>query len=141
LGVVDSHDASAVADAVTVLLCTGEISFAASRSRARRAASLANAGKATESQSATYKVKGFTCVTCAVGLEVMLRQQRGRHQGQRQLSRSKVTIGFDKNLTSEKALKGFIVSADFPWPDIRACCATHARGVNMEIQPIACEER
>src|SRR5882672_4911434 len=34
-------------------------------------ASLASAAQPTENQSVTYKVNGFTCVTCAVGLEVM----------------------------------------------------------------------
>ena len=36
-------------------------------------ANLARPAEAKENRSVTYRVKGFTCVTCAVGLEVMLR--------------------------------------------------------------------
>ena len=32
---------------------------------------------ADESKSVTFRVKGFTCITCAVGLEVMLRARIG----------------------------------------------------------------
>ena len=76
-------------------------------------ASLANAGKATENQSLTFKVDGFTCVTCAVGLEVMLRQQNGVTRSTASYPERRVTIGFDKNLTSEKALFRFIVERGF----------------------------
>jgi copper chaperone CopZ len=76
-------------------------------------ASLASAAQARENQSVTYKVKGFTCVTCAVGLEVMLRQQKGVTRANASYPERTVAIGFDKNLTSEKALKGFIVECGF----------------------------
>ena len=59
-----------------------------SRDHCRSAgANLARPAEAKENRSVTYRVKGFTCVTCAVGLEVMLRQQKRRHAGERQLSR------------------------------------------------------
>jgi copper chaperone CopZ len=76
-------------------------------------ASLARPVQPKENQSVTYKVKGFTCVTCAVGLEVMLRRQKGVTRANASYPESKVAIGFDKNLTSEKALKAFIVECGF----------------------------
>ena len=66
-----------------------------------------------ENQSVSYKVTGFTCVTCAVGLEVMLRQQKGVVRASASYPEKKVAIGFDNGLTSEKALKGFIAECGF----------------------------
>jgi hypothetical protein len=40
----------------------------------------------TEKQTVAYAVKGFTCITCATGLEVMLCRQKGV-AGQRELCR------------------------------------------------------
>jgi copper chaperone CopZ len=76
-------------------------------------ASAANAAAANETRSVTYKVKGFTCVTCAVGLEVMLRQQKGVARANASYPESKVVIGFDGHLTTEKALKDFIADCGF----------------------------
>lgn len=75
--------------------------------------SIADAGAAKENRSVTYKVKGFTCVTCAVGLEVMLRQQKGVTRANASYPERRVAIGFDANLTSEKALQDFIASCGF----------------------------
>lgn len=66
-----------------------------------------------ENQSVTYKVKGFTCVTCATGLEVMLMQQPGVARARASYPDATVVIGFDKNLISETALKEFIASCGF----------------------------
>ena len=82
-------------------------------SRNRRAgASLAGPAEAKENRSVTYGVKGFTCVTCAVGLEVMLRQQKGVTRANASYRENKVVIGF-ANLTTEKALKDFIAGCGF----------------------------
>jgi hypothetical protein len=39
--------------------------------------SIAGAAAATENRTVVYKVNGFTCIACAVGLEVMLRGLKG----------------------------------------------------------------
>jgi copper chaperone CopZ len=76
-------------------------------------ASLSSAAQAKENRSVTYKVQGFTCVTCAVGLEVMLRREKGVTRADASYKENKVVIGFDADLTSEKALKSFIVECGF----------------------------
>jgi hypothetical protein len=45
----------------------------------RVACAVAAAGPAAarETKSVTYRIEGFTCVTCAVGLDTMLRDQKG----------------------------------------------------------------
>jgi len=68
---------------------------------------------ARETTSVAYKVKGFTCITCAVGLEVMLRQQKGVTRAKASYPQNSVVIGFDGKLTSEKTLKEFIAGCGF----------------------------
>jgi Cu+-exporting ATPase len=74
---------------------------------------MAGAAAATENRSAVYKVNGFTCITCAVGLEVMLRGLKGVTRANASYPEIKVSIGFDSNLASEKELKEFIASCGF----------------------------
>jgi hypothetical protein len=59
------------------------------------------------------ETQGFTCVTCAVGLKVMLRGLKGVTRAKASYPQANVAIGFDANLTSEKALKDFIANCGF----------------------------
>jgi copper chaperone len=68
---------------------------------------------ARENRGVTYHVKKFTCITCAVGLETMLLQQKGVSRVSASYSEAKVVIGFDRNLTSEKNLREFIAACGF----------------------------
>lgn len=79
------------------------------------AASISAAAAATprEDRSVVYKVNGFTCVTCAVGLEVMLRGTPGVTRANASYAERKVAIGFDSHLTTEKQLREFISSCGF----------------------------
>ena len=61
-----------------------------------------------ETRSVTYQVKGFTCITCAVGLEVMLRGLNGVTRANASYPENNVVIGFDEHVTNDKALKEFI---------------------------------
>ena len=66
-----------------------------------------------ENAQVVYDVKGFTCVTCATGLEVMLRDQRGVIRAAASYPDGKVEIGFDRNMISEAKLMEFIASCGF----------------------------
>ena len=66
-----------------------------------------------ETRSITYEVKGFSCITCATGLEVMLRQQKGVARANASYPEGRVVIGFDEALVSEDKLKSFIVECGF----------------------------
>jgi len=68
---------------------------------------------ANENRNVSYGVSGFTCVTCAVGLEVMLRQQKGVTRASASYPAARVVIGFDQNLTSDESLRQFIASCGF----------------------------
>jgi copper chaperone CopZ len=77
------------------------------------AAGVALGAGPTENRSVAYKVKGFTCVTCAVGLEVMLRGLKGVTRAKASYPEAKVEIGFDGGFTSEKVIKEFIEKCGF----------------------------
>ncbi len=77
-----------------------------------------------ENESVRYAVRGFTCVTCATGLEVMLRKQKGVVRARANYPEATVVIGFDRNLTSEQALNEFIAGCGFSSHLSGSCCAT-----------------
>ncbi len=60
-----------------------------------------------------WRVCGFTCITCAVGLEVMLRGQKGVKSAQASYPNATVTIQFHPELVSEAALRSFITDIGF----------------------------
>ena len=61
----------------------------------------------------TYRVRGFSCITCAVGLEVMLRQKKGVARVQASYPKATVFIEFDPGLVTEASLKEFIAEMGF----------------------------
>ena len=60
-----------------------------------------------------WNIKGFTCVACAVGLEVMLRRQKGVARARANYEESRVEIAFRPSVISETALRGFIQNTGF----------------------------
>ena len=72
-------------------------------------------GKAApkETQSVSYDVKGFTCVTCATGLEVTLLREKGVTRASAGYPEGRVVIGFDEHYTSEEALREIITGCGF----------------------------
>lgn len=69
--------------------------------------------EAAESRKVTYRIKGFTCVTCAVGLDTLLRQQKGVLQSESSYPEAKSVIVFDPAAITEKELKAFIAEMGF----------------------------
>jgi copper chaperone CopZ len=68
---------------------------------------------AKETKTVTYKVKGFTCVTCAVGLETMLGQQKGVQWVKAAYPEAVVVIRYDPSSVNEPELRGFISELGF----------------------------
>lgn len=66
-----------------------------------------------QAKTVTYHVKGFTCVTCAVGLETLLRRQKGITRAAASYPSGVVHIDFDPALVSEKMLKSYIAEMGF----------------------------
>jgi copper chaperone CopZ len=91
------------------------------RRRFIQLATLAGAGgmttiatlEASETRTAKYRVRGFTCITCAVGLETLLKQQKGVAWAKASYPDASVAIGYDPAKVTENALKGYIAEMGF----------------------------
>ncbi len=68
---------------------------------------------AEKGQTAILHVKGFSCITCATGLNTMLGQEKGIISSKSTYPEGKVTVTFDPRQTSEKAIIDFIASLGF----------------------------
>jgi len=64
-------------------------------------------------KTVTYVVKGFSCVTCAVGLDTMLQKQKGIIGSKSTYPEGIVKIQFDPQEVTEKALQEFISEMGF----------------------------
>lgn len=71
----------------------------------------AAAAKPAPAARVVYMVKGFTCITCAVGLEVVLRGIKGISEAKATYPEGKVTVGYDPALQSEEKIRAFIDKA------------------------------
>lgn len=67
--------------------------------------------KAAPARTVTFQVTGFTCITCAIGLEVVLKGFRGVATATAAYPAGKVVVGFDPALTSEETIRAFINKA------------------------------
>lgn len=66
-----------------------------------------------ENASVTWTVKGFTCVTCAIGLQTILEQYKGIARVKAAYPSGKVEIGFDSNEIAPTEIKRLIEDAGF----------------------------
>ncbi len=64
-------------------------------------------------QTVTYRIKGFTCITCAVGLDTMLERTSGVVWSRSSYQESTSTICFQPDLITEKTLKESISEMGF----------------------------
>jgi copper chaperone CopZ len=72
--------------------------------------------EAVSAQAATtviYRVKGFTCITCATGLDTLLSRQKGVASSRSNYPEGKSTVTFDPKQTSEQAIVAFITELGF----------------------------
>ena len=56
------------------------------------------------SEVVTYRVKGFSCVTCATGLDTMLGQQKGVASSKSTYPEGIVKVAFDPEVISKKQI-------------------------------------
>ncbi len=68
---------------------------------------------ATEKETVTFHVTGYTCITCAVGLESLLRQEKGVAWAKANYSEANVAIKFDPKEVTQDSLKTYIASIGF----------------------------
>jgi copper chaperone CopZ len=69
---------------------------------------------ATEStRTATYQVKGFSCITCATGLDTMLTRQKGIKSSKSTYPAGVVTVCFNPDRITEERIVAFIAELGF----------------------------
>lgn len=71
------------------------------------------ATEAGETRTLTYRVKGFSCITCAVGLDTMLAQHKGIVRSKSTYPEGIVIVDFHPSLITEGAIKSFISDMGF----------------------------
>jgi len=75
--------------------------------------SLASLEAMAETRTVTWVVKGFSCITCATGLDTMLGQQKGITSSRSTYPEGKVTVAFNPDQTTEQAIVKFITDLGF----------------------------
>jgi copper chaperone CopZ len=71
------------------------------------------AAAADAGTTVTFHVKGFSCITCATGLDTMLSREKGILSSKSTYPEGKVTVSFDPKRTSDKAIVEFITDLGF----------------------------
>ena len=70
-------------------------------------------GSVNGRQSVTWRVSGFTCITCAVGLETVLSRNTGVLQVHAKYPEGTVRIEYDPGKISARGLKEAIAEMGF----------------------------
>ncbi|WP_158944759.1 heavy-metal-associated domain-containing protein [Granulicella sp. S190] len=68
---------------------------------------------ALEKKTAAYKVAGFTCITCAVGLETLLQREHGIAAAKATYPEAILTVTYDPRTISEAAIVEVVESLGF----------------------------
>jgi Cu+-exporting ATPase len=71
------------------------------------------AASAAATRTVIFQVKGFTCITCATGLDTLLGQQKGVASSKSTYPEGKATITFDPKQISEQSIIAFIADLGF----------------------------
>ena len=95
----------------TLTGATGVASFGAIE--ALRGESEPSAPDSKSTKTVTWHVKGFTCITCAVGLETMLRREKGVVAANATYPQGMVTIQYHPDRVSQDALRSTITDLGF----------------------------
>ena len=64
-------------------------------------------------RSVTFRVKGFSCPTCGVGLDTMLCQKKGIISSKSTYPEGKVRVSFNSDKITESAVEAFIADMGF----------------------------
>lgn len=67
----------------------------------------------TARKSLVLQVKGFTCITCATGLDTLLGREKGIIASHSTYPEGKVTVNYNPESSSEEAIRKFISELGF----------------------------
>jgi len=68
---------------------------------------------AAKTKTVTYRIQGFTCVTCAVGLDTLLKDQKGIVRSKSSWPERTAVIEYNPDLITEEKIKEFIQELGF----------------------------
>jgi len=68
---------------------------------------------AAKSKIVTYRIEGFSCITCAVGLDSMLKDQKGIVRSKSSYPERTAVIEYNPDLTNETQIKAYIQELGF----------------------------
>jgi copper chaperone CopZ len=74
---------------------------------------MAKTAASAAAKTAVFQVKGFSCITCAVGLDTMYSRTKGVFSSQSTYPEGKVTVRFDPSAINESAVRAVITDAGF----------------------------
>ena len=72
-----------------------------------------SAAEAGETRTVIYHVKGFSCITCAVGLDTLLSRQKGIVRSHSTYPEGVVSIDFQPSVITENSIKSSISEMGF----------------------------
>jgi len=75
--------------------------------------SAAAATSAVKTKTVTYRIEGFTCVTCAVGLDALLKDQKGVVRSKSSYPDRTAVIEYRPDLINEQQIEAFIRELGF----------------------------
>jgi len=70
-------------------------------------------GSAGKTRTVTYRIEGFTCVTCAVGLDTLLKDQRGIVRSKSSYPERTAVIEYLPEQIDERQIEAFIRELGF----------------------------
>lgn len=74
---------------------------------------LGKTAQAVDRETVTYTVKGFSCPTCAIGLDTLLREQKGVVRSKSTYPEGLVTIEFAKGVITPQEIMAVITKQGF----------------------------
>jgi copper chaperone CopZ len=69
--------------------------------------------EAVGTHTVSYRVKGFSCLTCAVGLDAMMQKQKGVASSKSSYPDGLVVVKFDAKQITDASLRSFIADMGF----------------------------
>ena len=73
----------------------------------------AAATSAVKTKTVTYRIEGFTCVTCAVGLDALLKDQKGIVRSKSSYPDRSAVIEYRPDLINKQQIEAFIQELGF----------------------------
>jgi Cu+-exporting ATPase len=68
---------------------------------------------AAKTKTVKYRIEGFTCITCAVGLDTLLKDQKGIVRSKSSYPERTAEIEYHPDLVNEEQIKSFIQELGF----------------------------